>query len=545
MTSPTEVVPRWLPPLAAGLALAVFAALKLYAFHYAVSDDNIYFYLAARGADGAMPYRDFFFGHPPLHLLPGVLLFKLTDGFNLAAGRAIPMLATAIAGMFLYRAGRRQGALEGVLACSLFLFSFDVLRISSHFVGASLSAMWVAIALERLGNRSDVQAALAFALGTFTLLSAAPAGLAAALVLLAADPRRALRFGAAGLAAFAALNLLCLASFGSAFFEQVYLYHFGKEVVPGGASEVFASVVRFNTWLFFGGLAGIAAVLARLRERSRREAPEPQAPTDNPPALETRSALDDHLPLLAAAVGALASIAFLATIARVFTYYFAVLFVCLAPLAAFGLAEALRLVTRALRTRVPKTAVGGLLLLAIVAVGQLSHWMPSEGDGTSRASYTWRGSGVAGLDAVVRPLLWRDQEVADRHYLAWTHYLWHEAQSFDLAESLAQDVRERSREGDTIFGDSTSTPLIALLAGRRISFDEVDTNVMRFGTGAMSIEDLLDKLETAPPRLIVTQLGRGIYSIPEFASWLRQSYTPTSRFDSPNQKRSYVLWIGK
>jgi hypothetical protein len=533
---------RWLPPMAAGLALVVFAALKLYSFHYATGDDNIYFYLAARGAEGAIPYRDFFFGHPPLHLLPGVLVFKLTGGFTLAAGRAIPMLATAIAGLFLYRIGRHRGPLEGVLACSLFLFSFDVLRISSHFVGASLSAMWVAIALERLCHHRDAQAALAFALGTFTLLSAAPAGLAVALVLLAADPKRALRFGAVGLAVFAALNLVCATTFGSVFFDQVYLYHLKKEAVPGDAAIVFATVVRFNTWLFFGALAGAAALLARLGESSRRRAPEPQPATAAPSVLGIRSALNEQLPLVAAAAAALASGVFLATIARAFTYYFEVLFVCLAPLAAFGLAEILRLVARALGNRVAKTAINALLLGAIVAIGQLIHWLPSGSHDTSRTSHTWKGSSVAGLDAVVRPLFWRDHEIAGTPYLAWTSYLWHEAQGFDAAEPLAQQVREGSQESDTIFGDSTSAPLIALLAGRRVALDEVDTNVMRFGTGAMPIEDLLRRLEAAPPRLIVTQLDRGIYSIREFRSWLRQHYAPTSYFDSPSQKRSDVLW---
>ncbi|HUT58524.1 MAG TPA: hypothetical protein VNA25_11825, partial [Phycisphaerae bacterium] len=59
--------------LPAALLLA-FLALKAYGLQPAVGDENIYFYMSTRVADGLVPWRDFFFAHPPLHLLPGVVV---------------------------------------------------------------------------------------------------------------------------------------------------------------------------------------------------------------------------------------------------------------------------------------------------------------------------------------------------------------------------------------------------------------------------------------------------------------------------------------
>ncbi len=75
-----------------GLLLAVgwFLLIKSYCFHWQVSDENIYYYMAWAAVDhGALPYRDFFFAHPPLHLLPGIAAFALF-GFGPFTAPACP-----------------------------------------------------------------------------------------------------------------------------------------------------------------------------------------------------------------------------------------------------------------------------------------------------------------------------------------------------------------------------------------------------------------------------------------------------------------------
>ena len=45
------------------------------------SRENIYFYDAWLMSQGELPYRDFFFAHPPLGLIPGWLVFVLLGEF--------------------------------------------------------------------------------------------------------------------------------------------------------------------------------------------------------------------------------------------------------------------------------------------------------------------------------------------------------------------------------------------------------------------------------------------------------------------------------
>ena len=76
------------------LALGGFGILKAYALAPAFSDENIYFYMCRRIAEGALPYRDFFFAHPPFHLIPGTLVMSVF-GFSLPLAKAIPAVFAA------------------------------------------------------------------------------------------------------------------------------------------------------------------------------------------------------------------------------------------------------------------------------------------------------------------------------------------------------------------------------------------------------------------------------------------------------------------
>src|SRR6185295_7264364 len=93
--SPRRILPRmasvssrlvW-SRISAGAGVPVFVlflVLKLYALHPAAADENVYFYMSVRTAfDGLWPYRDYFFAHPPLHILIAAAVFKvaaLVDG---------------------------------------------------------------------------------------------------------------------------------------------------------------------------------------------------------------------------------------------------------------------------------------------------------------------------------------------------------------------------------------------------------------------------------------------------------------------------------
>ncbi len=121
------------------LLLALYAAMKTYCVRPTMTDDWIYAYLARRIGEGAWPYQDFFFAHPPMHLLAMVPFLKLF-GETIVTIRLMPALATLLSGIFLWRIVRRDhGAVAGVLALAVFLTALDVIRASTHVTGTNLS----------------------------------------------------------------------------------------------------------------------------------------------------------------------------------------------------------------------------------------------------------------------------------------------------------------------------------------------------------------------------------------------------------------------
>lgn len=533
---------RWLPLVALALTLFWYAALETYALLPVVHDEGIYHYLASRMAEGAIPYRDFFHAHPPLHLMPAALLYGSLGGYNVVAGKLIPILATALTGVLLYRAARRIGPLEAPLTSALYLLGPTVLTLAPVFVGSNLSAMWTALCLERLTASRYKQAGAAIAAATATLLSAAPVGIAISAVLLFADFRSATRFIGSGAITFLAINLLCVLFAGWSFVDQVYLFHLGKSAVAGESFAVFRAVINQEPWLFYGGAAGAIALIflgGSLKKGSTAGNSE-DATDRNVTTLYQRPTL-----LVVCAAGTVASLAFLGMIARPFTYYFQQTLLLLAPLAAFGLAEIGRRAVSAFRTRDPNRAVEALGLSVVLAAGVLSYWMDPIPHRTNGWRFEWRGSSVPVVDSLVRPLLWIDELEPGEHYAGWSLYLAHMSLAFDELGPISDEVRARTTPDDSLFGSSQALPLVALSANRRVSLDMADTNVMRFQGDAGSIGSLTGKLDDDPPAIILTRTRHGLITFDDYRAWLRRRYEPVYQLESPSSDSTYTLWAPK
>lgn len=70
-------------------------------------------------------------------------------------------------------------------------------------------------------------------------------------------------------------------------------------------------------------------------------------------------------------------------------------------------------------------------------------------------------------------------------------------QDFPAANDIAAYVKENSLQGQTIFGDDSTVPLISLLSGREIALNYVDNNDMRYQSGATSMDATLQLLQEA------------------------------------------------
>ncbi len=523
------------------LGLLVFGGLKLFSLEHSDSDENIYLYLADRMSEGALPHLDFFHAHPPLHLLPMALIFLFAGGFSLGAARLFAFVVVCGAAIALYRMLARRSPAEALIACVLFLFCFDILRLSTHFVGANLATLWVAIGLERLARRRDLQAAIAFALGGFTLPSAAPAAVGAAAVVLLLDRRRGLGLILMGGGIFLALNAIALALFGAAFVEQVYLFHLGKQANPAENLRVFRSIFSTAPWLMGGSLLGLMSFLigADATGESRDQSNEKSAFGG------LRAVVEENAPLFLSLGAAVGSIVFLILTSRVFVYYFEVLLLCLAPLAAFGFACWLRCLHRVIRapTRDGLVAAGVLSVVFLASQVPLLNLAAGRDADQKLRHHTWRGSGAPFVDALARPFFRNGEERVGRRYVGLTRYLWHEADVFESADRLAKKVSEVCAPDEVIFGDSTSAPLVALLAERRLFRDMADTNRMRFEGKPERIEALIASLESDPPCAIVYRDRHGLFHLERLKQWLVTHYAPALHTEDAGGLRSYRLYV--
>jgi hypothetical protein len=509
--------------------LLFFAILKTYALAPALSDENIYFYMCQRITEGALPYRDFFFAHPPLHLLPGLLAFALL-GFSLPVAKAIPAIFAALAGLAVYRAARRAGALSGLVALALFLFSYDLLRASSHYTGASEATALIAWSLERaLAGRVALAGYLAACAG-LTAFYTVPAALGIGTLLL-------LRKGAARsyLLAYATLfggaNVLFLALFGGLYWDPVFRYHFLKPAAgEGNLASVLRAVVGENAWLVWAAPA--AGIAYRWFSDTSPPPGRPAAAARKPRWsrwLEGRWA-----PAFAGLLICGFQLAFLATLSRAYTFYILPAFPGLALAGGLAYPALLNGIARSARALAGagKARAGAFLLLGLVALGGgevvrfglAGRFSLDPGGGMPRR-YLWRDAPLPSfLNGAIRTLLWTDERRAGVTYPALTRYLWHESRWFEAPPYLSGRIRAVTPIGSTLFGDSLSTPLIALLADRRITRDEADTNSLRYRSGITPPGRAIEMLESAPPFAVIASPHRGFFLVPEMRRWVTSNY---------------------
>ncbi|MDP8236280.1 MAG: hypothetical protein P9M08_07835 [Candidatus Erginobacter occultus] len=103
---------------------------------------------------------------------------------------------------------------------------------------------------------------------------------------------------------------------------------------------------------------------------------------------------------------------------------------------------------------------------------------------------------------------------------------------FVTEEPCRRFIVENSRPGDLLFGHVTTVPLLALLTGREIALDMVDTNHMRFRAGLADIDQTMEKLRNEPRlKFIIIQENR-FWTSPEVESHLAR-WSPAAYFDEP------------
>lgn len=547
------------------LVLGAFVLLKVIGIHPSGTDENIYYYMAVRMTHGELPYRDFFFAHPPVHLLVPALIFSVT-GFSVQVAKSIPIAAQLAAAVCLYLALRRTSKGLALLSILLMLTAYQLLMGSTDMNGENLmTAFLMAALLAGVSRRyvlSGVLAGLALGSGLYALAAVVALAVAAAFT----SRRAGARFGLGVLGGFVGVCLPFAIIGGAGFFKGVFAYHFAKpsrsiDHIPVFGSPnpfamlgalvhdvpVYLASKRFKETLYFQAPGYLAAALAGVlllgrgawaRSRPGRVDEHGERWQD---ILTPRDLLSGAAPGFAK-LGLLATLLFLvqwSALPEFYDFYAVPMLALMALPGAWVLYEVYAGVRDARAWEdlaVPSVLVVAFSLHGPWAASLLRQLWPGEVQEKGQiVSYEWHKPWVpAWLAAPARRLFFVDHRVRGEVMPYYRHYVWNKGLTFSTVDDIARYVQNHSHAGETITGASDLAPLVALRAHRRMAAGVVDTNSKRFVSGELTEADLFRRICHDKVRFIVS--APGSFFSPRFMqsdAVIRRFFVPDREFRDP------------
>ena len=511
----------------------VWLLLKSQALVPSNTDENIYFYMAKILGDGKWPYADYFFAHPPLHVvLPGAAFAVF--GYSLTFAKLFPMLATLIGGFAVWGIARRAfSPFAAPLAFILYLFGAEVLKASSNMTGVNMTAMWLLLGTWQSMKGHPIRAgALLGAAVTTGFYSMAPALAVIALGFFwqplpvdTATPstpvrrRPGLRNGLGLLAGFVIvaglINMIFFGIGGDTFREGVYAYHQAKafenldmvELFGGNpgfpaslfrnigalvASSDFVKEIFYHPHLWLAGLTLPVVVLARwLSAHTTVRQPLYRIAF---PSTFFRTGPEGRA--LVIWLIALALFVQYALFRELYSFYFGLIYPFLALAAAYTIWRGLTLLVPLASTHNSRTTsparpliaaalgLGAVLALGLHGVVSYKNQVVFDDELEQvggRNDYTWTEPPVlSSLSGITKLLFWSSDRLKPAIEPGYRHYLWTKKRTFSVLDEVADYIRANSTEDESLAGGSTLAPLLALMSDRHIAGYEIDTNSKRF-----------------------------------------------------------------
>ncbi len=462
-----------------------YVLLKQSNLSFFTGDESVYFYSGYLWSQGILPYRDFFISHPPIQLLVPLLTILLT-GVHLPVLQLLPAFFGALSGILLLCiTWRPLGSAKAIMSFALFLLSYATLLSTLHYTGQNLALLLLLLSIllffKRRKFSSGLILGIAQGVGIHILFPFATL----ALLQWRWGKQHFLAFVGGFLLSIGTLHALFSLIAGGNFWKMVYLYHLQKPDATIHLSSkvaVTGQMLKGHFFLVLLALFGIVLLWNSLQNGSIEEKPERQ-----------------RLLLLSAAIGA-TYLLYLSLISPIFPHYFAPLMPFAAILASEGLYQLCIFCTDLWRHGQKAGALGAMIVLALLCIGALSRTLTFYG-------YEQR------------------------------------ALAFDSAPQVAERIRKELGSEETLFGDFGVVPTIALLSGRRIAGNQVDSSVMRFVSGLYKIPDIIAAIEADHVRAVLTRKGKDIAYYPPFQEYLRTHYRLIETFATPGRGVPIELWI--
>lgn len=513
------------------LVLATYILLKIIGIHPSGTDDNIYFYMAFRFSQGAMPYKDFFFAHPPMHLIVPAIVFFIT-GFSITVAKSIPVVAQTVAGIFLYLSVRRTSKPLAFLVLIFHLLAYQVLMGSTDMNGENIMTAFLCIALffavKDKPFLSGIFSGCALASGLYCL----PVVLALIIATFFSSYREAKHFLVGLLSSIGLTFGIFLVIGGSGFVDGVFTYHLAKPIKSENKIPVFSSLnplhilnatfhnlilylsqndfkkaVYYHLPSYLG--TGIAVII--IFGQALKDLIVGGKGGVWYQSLSPREMLrGDQEGLVKFSVLVVLLFIFQwANLAEVYDFYMVPMFAFMAiPTAycVFFIYVKIRQATTPYSFIVPSILLLILSLHPIYARSLNADLWPEERMEAGKVvSYEWRKPwGFSSIADITRVLFFKDHRIKGEIEPPYRHYIWNKLLTFSKVSEIADYIQKNTKEDETITGASTLAPLIALYANRRISADEADTNTKRFKTGMLSEKAFFEKICKDNVRFIIS-----------------------------------------
>jgi len=510
-------IPLVLETITVVLVLFSFVTLKSIGIHPSGTDENIYFYMAKRFSEGALPYRDFFFAHPPMHLVVPALLFKLF-GFSLVLAKCIPPLCQLLGGLFLFLALRRVHLAVAVLALLFHLTAYQTLMGSTDMNGENILTMFMMIAFYFAMRGKPLITGIFCGLALTTALYGFAIVFSLFLAFLFASRAHVKRFLLGFLGSVVLICLPFLITGGQNFVDGVLLYHLAKPVKGSQKIPIFSSPnplfmfhalinnirewffsAEFKKSLYFHAPLYISAFLCLVWFSVRALISWLLSGSSSHKVAENPKQILTPRDFLSGSINGVVKFSILAVLLfniqmaalnEVYDFYLVPMMPFLGVCVAFWLF----LVYQAAKKAFALVHVGKpLAFLALFCLHyplasslNRSLWPEETREKGREIRYDFRPViAFEGLAELAKALFFKDKRIKGEVTPYYLHYMWNKRLQFSKVEEIAQYIRENTEDDETITGASTLAPLVAIFAGRRMSADEADTNAKRFKSGML------------------------------------------------------------
>jgi 4-amino-4-deoxy-L-arabinose transferase-like glycosyltransferase len=116
-------------------------------------------------------------------------------------------------------------------------------------------------------------------------------------------------------------------------------------------------------------------------------------------------------------------------------------------------------------------------------------------------------------------------------YTTGTYLIKKDFNNFKNFENIINFVKENSYPNDEVFGDLYLTPIVALYANRKIAFNMVDTNGIRFLADTPPLQEVFFNIKQERTKFVIVRSGIGFGSSKETADFLKENCRLAKKFD--------------